>query len=296
MSPKTHWLCDMENVQSRWSRIESLIQPGDAVTIFLSDKASKFDLLPFAEMGARNIAFYFAKCENGKPNAMDFQMMCELGRLSIQYPESAFRIVSSDTGFDSVLDYMRERNIDISRFDPRPELEHDVHPEHTDAKQSEPLAIKTVYMDKLKTVGVNDPGDLKIMSAIIYEAMKRPQNRRKIDVMNRLTKRFGAKDGHLLYALVKPVVHDVAVNGPFPDPNAEHHEHPDHPDLTPNAINIALGQGSVPLKEGTVKKCIEAIIVARKTDNSLNALSKKLAKIVGKQYKLQALNALRPFL
>ena len=295
MTPKTHWLCDMENVQSRWSRISDLIQPGDAVTIFLSDKASKFDLLPFAEMGARNIAFHFAKCVNGKPNAMDFQMMCELGRLSVQYPESKFRIVSSDTGFDSVLDYMAERNIDISRFDPRsdPGPEQAVQQAHT--RQSEPLTVKSVYIEKLKSVGVNDPGDLKLMASIIYDAMKKPQNRRKIDVMNRLTKRFGAKDGHLLYTLIKPVVHDVAANGPLPGTSPDP-DRPDRPELTPNAVNIALGQHSVPLKEGTVKKCIDAIVAARKADNPSGTLSKKLGKIVGLQHKSQAVSALKHFL
>ncbi len=280
---RRHFLCDMENVQNRWAGISDMLCPGDRVTVFVSEPASKFDLMPFAQLGHKDVSFRFCRCGNGRPNAMDFQIMCELGRLSVLEPDSEFILVTADKCFESVIKYMSDRNASVRRVDPE---------DPVDTAPDEPVdSVQDEYRERLLAAGVTDPRDLRIYAAILCAAMAEPQNRRKLGCMNRLIQKYGTTDGRLRYVAVKDLVHDIADHGPYPDA-----PRPGKPALSTDEVNKALGRHGVPLKEGMVKKAVAAVQAARTAQDPASALEKRAKGIFTPSSVKSAMKALEPFL
>lgn len=294
-SRRRRWfLCDMENIHSRWARILPCLEPGDAVTMFVSDASGKPDLEILTAPEASGTAFYFERCDTGRPNAMDFQIACELGRLSVLHPDTDFIVVSDDKGYRSVTDYMDRHGTAVACIGTDidevlalvPAADQDGG---TDPAQ-DPRELKKKYRKLLQDAGVSE-NDLYDVTGIFYDAMRKPQRSRKTAVLNGLRKRYGNEDGRLKYAAIKPVVHDVAANGPLPAAPSP------AMDPDPTEVNLALGSAHVPLQKGMVAKICAAIQAARKKPrHRRNDLEKRLKAIVGLEAALPAARALEQFL
>lgn len=136
---------------------------------------------------------------------MDFQICTGLGRLTALHQGDSFCILSGDGGFDAVVRYWRDRNVDVRREAPAIPEEHD--PERS---------VQDVYKTMLRDVGITGD-DLAVAADILVAAMRLPQNERKLNTFNRFTARYGAEDGRALYNQVKDVVKHISVEGPFPE-------------------------------------------------------------------------------
>lgn len=200
----TYYLVDTENVAQRWIRTVADAAPGDTFLLFYSHNVGTVNMSAFGPGCLRGIRFEFIGCAVGS-NAIDFQICTELGRLTALHQGDSFCILSGDGGFDAVVRYWRDRNVDVRREAPAIPEEHD--PERS---------VQDVYKTMLRDAGIAGD-DLAVAAGILVAAMRLPQNERKLNTLNRFTARYGAEDGRARYNQVKDVVKHISVEGPFPE-------------------------------------------------------------------------------
>jgi hypothetical protein len=86
------------------------------VLVFVGASQSKLAFETAAavqKLGAR--AEYVKIAGNGS-NALDFHIAFHLGHLAAQDPTAFFHIISKDTGFDPLIQHLKERKVFVSRF------------------------------------------------------------------------------------------------------------------------------------------------------------------------------------
>jgi len=116
---KTNYvLIDYENVQVKSLALfnnEKLRGENFRVTVFLGPKNPKISVdLAMAMQELGNKAEYI-KLDASGHNALDFHITYYLGKLAATDASAKFCIISKDTGFDSLIEYIKEKNIDCSR-------------------------------------------------------------------------------------------------------------------------------------------------------------------------------------
>lgn len=111
---KTNYvLIDYENVQPTDLRI--LNQEYFKIILFVGASQTKIALdiaVVLQDMGER--AKYIRISGNG-PNALDFHIAFYIGQLTMQIPDAYYHIISNDTGFDPLIQHLRERKIYVQR-------------------------------------------------------------------------------------------------------------------------------------------------------------------------------------
>jgi hypothetical protein len=106
-------LIDYENVQP--SSLAGLDAEHFRVIVFVGANQSKltFDIAAAVQkLGAR--AEYIKISGNGS-NALDFHIAFYMGRIAAGDPTAFFHIISKDTGFDPLIQHLKERKIFASR-------------------------------------------------------------------------------------------------------------------------------------------------------------------------------------
>lgn len=114
MQPTHYLLIDYENLQPNLMLISDL--PFIRVITFIgaTQKAIAFDFA-FAMQRLGNRAIYI-KSKSGGTNALDFYIAFYLAILMKRDPKAYFYIISNDTGFDSLIQHLREKHLKIYRF------------------------------------------------------------------------------------------------------------------------------------------------------------------------------------
>lgn len=110
---KTYILIDYENVQP--DAMAALEREHFHVFVFVGASQAKvtYDVASVLQpMGDR--AVYIKIAGNGS-NALDFHIAYFIGLLSAKEPDANFHIVSKDTGFDPLLQYLKSKKIAASR-------------------------------------------------------------------------------------------------------------------------------------------------------------------------------------
>ncbi len=106
-------LIDYENVQP--NSLAGLDAEHFRVLVFVGANQNKvtFEMAAaIQKLGPR--AEYVRIAGNGA-NALDFHIAFHLGHLSTQDPAACFHIISKDTGFDPLIQHLKERQIQVSR-------------------------------------------------------------------------------------------------------------------------------------------------------------------------------------
>lgn len=297
----TVWLVDLENTGSRWAKAARLFQPGDAVVMFWSGKSCVPD--PKDMRSAEGVDYRFVECSNGTPNAMDFQLTAWLGMAAEKTPSCGFVILSSDHGYKPLEAFFRKYGRDVTLLDPdaaeeaagdkdraepaQAPAKGRQEPEQAQSRTADPT--REEYIRRLADIGINGD-DARIMSAVLMQSMRLPQNMRKLDTRNRLTNRYGAKDGNARYNAVKGLVHDIAANGPWPKS--------DEIKTTVADINVALGKAGIMLRTGVSQKCLNAVKIAASCPagkERADSLKKSLSRIFSNTQCEKAFAALSKF-
>ncbi|PDW04121.1 hypothetical protein CJ255_05360 [Candidatus Viridilinea mediisalina] len=107
-------LIDYENVQPTEFLI--LDHENFYVRLFLGVNQNKIPFevaVALQKMGTR--AEYIKSCKKGS-NALDFYIAFYVGQIATQEPDAYFHIISSDTGFDSLIQHLRDKKILAQRF------------------------------------------------------------------------------------------------------------------------------------------------------------------------------------
>ena len=109
------FLIDFENVnESSLAGIKNL-KSDDFVYIFHGEQLKAIPLERTKEMIKSNADIDFISTHKTGKNYLDFQLSTYLGYLIGKGNKSDFFIISKDTGFDSVVDFWKSRNISIAR-------------------------------------------------------------------------------------------------------------------------------------------------------------------------------------
>ena len=110
------YFIDSENVHSLWLTLQMIIAEEDQIMVFYTDNSPnmKYEhIMDLMKLGEDRIRFI--KCYQGH-NALDFQLVTELGASIAREPECEYVIVTNDTGFDAVVKYWLREGMNISRL------------------------------------------------------------------------------------------------------------------------------------------------------------------------------------
>jgi hypothetical protein len=110
---KNYVLIDFENVQPE--SLAALNNEHFEVKIFLGANQAKVPFEIANAMLAMCGRAVFVKISGNGPNALDFHIAYYLGQLSVKEPHAYFHIISKDTGFDPLIDYMKTKGISVIR-------------------------------------------------------------------------------------------------------------------------------------------------------------------------------------
>lgn len=112
----TIYLVDSENVNDVWIQLATVLGSSDEIVVFYTDKSPHMSyekVIELTRLADRPICW--VKCVAGN-NALDFQLVTELGARVATTPENTFVIISNDTGFDAAVQYWVQRDKDVRRL------------------------------------------------------------------------------------------------------------------------------------------------------------------------------------
>ncbi|MBQ8232738.1 MAG: hypothetical protein IJZ34_12550 [Lachnospiraceae bacterium] len=109
------YLVDSENIGASWSQLLASMSKEDRMYVFYTDKSPYISYENLLQVIAHCEIPVFLKCYEGK-NALDFQLVSELGFKLCQDPTAEFIIVSDDYGYDAAVRYWSERKYNVRRI------------------------------------------------------------------------------------------------------------------------------------------------------------------------------------
>ena len=111
----TVYLIDSENVNDAWVELLPVLDHEDQIIVFYTDKSPHMCYQNVIALLNNDKKVEFIKCFEGN-NALDFQLVTELGYMLCNAPKQAYVIVSNDTGFDAIVKYWQKKEYDVSRI------------------------------------------------------------------------------------------------------------------------------------------------------------------------------------
>lgn len=109
------YLVDSENVGDIWVPLLVSSQEDDEVLVFYTTKSPHMNYENVRTLKETEKEADFIKCFEGS-NALDFQLVSELGYRLSQNADREYVIVSNDTGFDAAVRYWSTRKMPVSRL------------------------------------------------------------------------------------------------------------------------------------------------------------------------------------
>lgn len=109
------YLVDSENVGDIWVPLLVSSQEDDEVLVFYTTKSPHMNYENVRMLKETEKEADFIKCFEGS-NALDFQLVTELGYRLSQNADREYVIVSNDTGFDAAVRYWSTRKMPVSRL------------------------------------------------------------------------------------------------------------------------------------------------------------------------------------
>lgn len=112
------YLVDSENIGASWTQLLPGVSEEDRMYVFYTDKSPYISYDNLLQVIAYCKIPVFCKCFEGK-NALDFQLVSELGFMLCKDPEAEFLIVSDDYGYDAAVRYWTEKGYNAKRIGKR---------------------------------------------------------------------------------------------------------------------------------------------------------------------------------
>ena len=112
---KRIYLVDSENVGDIWVPLLVASQPDEEVIVFYTQKSPHMNYENVRLLKETEKEAEFIKCFEGS-NALDFQLVTQLGYMLCENQENCYVIVSNDTGFDAAVRYWKQRNMPVQRI------------------------------------------------------------------------------------------------------------------------------------------------------------------------------------
>ena len=109
------YLVDYENVHNDGVTDIQKLSASDRVVIFYGDSIKSIPFETHVEMMASKAVIEYIETHKVAKNYLDFQLATYLGFLIGKGEKGPVYIISQDTGFDSIVDFWRGRNIEAFR-------------------------------------------------------------------------------------------------------------------------------------------------------------------------------------
>lgn len=109
----TTYLVDSENVNDVWIELVACMDESDEILVFYTDKSPHMSyekVIALTQLSNRPIQW--VKCLAGN-NALDFQLVTELGARVATQKDRVFVVVSNDNGFDAAVKYWASRGFAV---------------------------------------------------------------------------------------------------------------------------------------------------------------------------------------
>lgn len=110
------YLIDSENVNDAWVKLLPTLEKRDRIIIFYTENSPHFTVdsaRVITEHKDKDVTW--KKCFAGK-NALDFQLVSQMGYLIGKYPQDGYAIMSNDTGFDAAVKFWLQEGVSVSRI------------------------------------------------------------------------------------------------------------------------------------------------------------------------------------
>lgn len=112
---KKVYLVDSENVGDVWVPLLVSAKEEEEVVVFYTQRSPHMNYENVRMLKETDKEAAFIKCFEGN-NALDFQLVSELGYHLCKEPDCDYIIVSNDTGFDAVVKYWTAKGMPVSRL------------------------------------------------------------------------------------------------------------------------------------------------------------------------------------
>lgn len=187
------YLVDYENVNQKGiNGIQQLkLTKNDRVVIYYSNNANSLTFELHRELMRLDAEIEYRKITCDSKNALDFILVCELGRFTALNPDDCYYIVSNDGDYDNVIKYINGHyNCSIKK-------------------------IKTISQNIVNVNKKEEPApessDSKLIELVENEEIDKVQAvidayRTKSAIHNNLVKIFGDNKGKLIYEKIKPLL------------------------------------------------------------------------------------------
>lgn len=116
----TSYFWDSENLGTDILRRVEELDKSDKLYIFYSSNSSKASFNLVNKIRNAKCYIEFIECETGTPNAMDFKIVSfiglKIGGYKHKKNKHRYIILSKDTGYDTTIRFLQEKNININRW------------------------------------------------------------------------------------------------------------------------------------------------------------------------------------
>lgn len=110
------YLVDSENVNDAWIQLVTCMEEQDEILVFYTEKSPHMSYEKVIELTQlSNRPIQWVKCVEGC-NALDFQLVTELGARVATQSGYEFVVVSNDVGFDAAVKYWTNRDKNVRRM------------------------------------------------------------------------------------------------------------------------------------------------------------------------------------
>lgn len=186
------FLVDYENVHSNGFNGINQLSEKDLIIVFYTKEVKQIPIDLHLKLQNTKAKIEYLKAENGRKNALDFQLTSYLGYLISKNSLESYYIVSNDQGYKVLTSFWAENNILVKSkvslvTDLSLKVEKDVQAQF---KQKVQLALKdSAYSEKLNEI------------LIIIDKYKTKQG-----INNALVKEFESKKAGEVYKLIKSLL------------------------------------------------------------------------------------------
>ena len=111
---KTIYFIDSENVNENWIDTVTDVKKSDEIKVFYTEKSTSASYENISKIAGGEVNLNLIKCFTGQ-NALDFQLVTDLGYCVAKGMRDTFIIVSNDKGYDAVVNYWVIKGVNVSR-------------------------------------------------------------------------------------------------------------------------------------------------------------------------------------
>jgi hypothetical protein len=196
MASRKVYLVDTENVGTAWKDILPQKSSKDVIILFYTEHSPGISYMDLNVIREYPMSFDMILCYPGK-NGLDFQMVSYLGYLIKTAPKSEYIIVSNDTGFDSVVRFWSDREIEVCRKS-KSEL---TAPQKSETEDED---VRIMLKEALSETYHTEEYLEKILQMIHNYSVKQLQG-----LYFAMQKELGAETGMEIYRQLKPQLRNI---------------------------------------------------------------------------------------